>query len=262
MNVTRIKATLLQELFITLRSYEVILDIFVFPGMSIVVFGFLSSYIAGTANSTLGHSLLMGMLLWQVIFIIQYSVSVGSLWNIWSRNLSNMFITPITIKEYLLAYTISGTLKALLVFGISSVLISYFFKFNIMALGATALFIYLLNLMFFSFSLGVVILGLIFRLGTRIQAFAWGLLPIFQPLSAALYPVSVLPSPLKIISYLLPPTYIFESARQSLKNGTMNWEYIGIAFIENLIYVFLAIWFFNYMFKKSKESGQFARNEG
>ncbi len=77
-----IKAILLQELFITIKSFEVIFDIVVFPGMSIIVFGFLSSYIAGSSNSVLGHSLLMGMILWQIIFIIQYSVSVGSLWNI------------------------------------------------------------------------------------------------------------------------------------------------------------------------------------
>ncbi|MEO6508926.1 MAG: ABC transporter permease [Patescibacteria group bacterium] len=262
MKLHRIKATLLQEFFITLHSYEVILDIFVFPGMSIVVFGFLSSYIAGSASSYVGHSLLMGMLLWQVIFIIQYSVSVGSLWNIWSRNLSNMFITPIRLDEYLISYSLSGTLKAFTVFFISAFLINIFFGYNIFQLGLLPLALYLLNLTFFAFSMGIIILGLIFKLGTRIQAFAWGLLPIVQPIAAALYPVHVLPIPIQIVSYMLPPTFIFESARATLEKGTINYAFIGISFIENIVYFILALLFFNYMFNKSKETGQFARNEG
>ncbi len=173
-----------------------------------------------------------------------------------------MFITPIKVSEYLLAYSLSGVAKAFVIFFISSIAINAFFHYDIFSLGMIPLTVYIINLIFFSFSLGIVILGLIFRLGTRIQAFAWGLLPVFQPLSAALYPISVLPVPLQIMSYLLPPSFIFESARYTLKSGGVQWGNVEIAFIENIIYFILAIFFFNYMFKKSKETGQFARNEG
>lgn len=105
------------------------------------------------------------------------------------------------------------------------------------------------------------ILGLIFRFGTRIQAFAWGLLPLFQPLTAAFFPVSVLPQPLRSIAYLFPPTYVFEAARASLASPTIRWDLLGISAGENLFYLILALWFFTVMFKKSKDSGQFARNE-
>jgi ABC-2 type transport system permease protein len=258
----RIKAVLIQEYFITLNSMEVFMDIFFFPSMTIILFGFLSSYLTGSGGGNTGHIVLMGMLLWEIVFIAQYSVSVGSLWNIWSRNLSNMFITPLDIKEYIFAHVVSGSIKSLLVFLLTAGLSVLVFDYNIFGLGLINLFLFYINLLMFAVAVGLAILGLIFAYGTRIQAFAWGLLPIFQPLTAALYPVEVLPFPLKETAYVFPPTYIFESARKSLVTGGVVWDQILISFLINILYVVLSILFFRYMFRRSRISGQFARNEG
>lgn len=260
-SLRRIKAVLYQEFFISMRSMEIIMDIIFFPVMAIILFGFLSTYLSGALDPKVGQSVLMGMLLWEVIFITQYSVSVGSLWNIWSRNLSNMFISPLDIKEYIFAHVFSGSIKALFIFLITSVISIYVFDFNIFNLGALNLVLFYINLVIFAFAIGIAILGLIFSFGTRIQAFAWGLLPIFQPLTAALYPVDVLPSPLKEIAYMFPPTYIFEAARVSIRVDIVRWDLIGTAFVINIFYFILGILFFRLMFKRSRESGQFARNE-
>lgn len=262
MRFSQIKGLLLQELFITIRSYEVIFDIFVFPVMSIIVFGFLGAYLSGTANKAIGYSLVTGMLFWQIIFIVQYSVSVGSLVNIWSRNLSNMFIAPLSLTEYLVAQSFSGIVKALCIFIPASFASIAIFHINIYTLGIDNLLLFSCNLILFAISLGIIILGLIFRFGTRIQAFAWGLLPIFQPLSAAFYPVSILPKFLQDVSYFLPPTFIFEALRESAIHPNIYWNLIGVSFIENILYFIFALWFFNFMFNKSKEVGQFARLEG
>ncbi len=116
MSLRRIQAVLLQELFITLRSMEVIFDIFVFSLISLFLFGFLSLYLVGARNTLAAQFLLLGMLLWEIIRIIQYSLSIGSLWNIWARNLCNMFIAPLSVSEYLSAHTLSGIGKAVVVF--------------------------------------------------------------------------------------------------------------------------------------------------
>ncbi|HKC04572.1 MAG TPA: ABC transporter permease [Patescibacteria group bacterium] len=257
----RIKAVLYQEFFVSLRSMEIIMDIVFFPSMTIILFGFLSTYLSGASSSFIGNSVLMGMLLWQIIFITQYSVSVGSLWNIWSRNLSNMFVSPLDIKEYIFAHVLSGSIKALFVFLTTSVICIFIFHFNIFSIGLLNLSLFYINFVLFAFSIGIAILGLIFCFGTRIQAFAWGLVPMFQPLTAALYPVSVLPTPLREIAYIFPPTYVFEAAREALKSGITDWHLLTTAFLINIIYVILGIFFFRLMFKKSRESGQFARNE-
>ncbi len=263
MNFDRVKGILIQEFFITIRSYEVILDIFVFPVMSVILFGFLANYLTGASGESVAHSLLAGMLLWQFIFIVQYSVSVGSLWNIWARNLSNMFITPLTLSDYLFSQTVSGVFKAFCVFIPSAFLSIAIFNFNIFQLGFLNIFLYIVNLIFFASSIGIIILGLIFRFGTRIQAFAWGFLPIIQPLAAAFYPISVLPAPLRILSYALPPSYIFEAIRKNFSGAnSIDWSGIGLAFGLNVIYFLSAIFIFKLLFKESKRVGQFARLEG
>ena len=118
-----------------------------------------------------------------------------------------------------------------------------------------------INFTFFAFSIGTAILGLIFRYGTRIQALAWGLIPVFQPLSGAFYPLDVLPLPLQWIAYLFPPTFTFEAARYSLVHHTIHWQLFGISLAENILYGIVCMLFFGRMFKKSLDTGQFARNE-
>lgn len=261
MSLKRIKAVLIQEYFITLNSMEIVMDIFFFPVMSIVLFGFLSTYLSGSGGVDVGNTVLMGMLLWEVIFITQYSVSVGSLWNIWSRNLSNMFISPLNTLEYILAHIFSGTIKALLVFLMTSLASVYFFNFNIFTLGVINLVLFYLSLTLFAVGVGLAILGLIFSYGTKIQAFAWGLLPIFQPLTAALYPVEVLPLPLRQMAYAFPPTYVFEAARKYMTTDVTDWNMIGMSFLINIFWLAGGSIIFSRLFRRSRITGQFARNE-
>ncbi len=262
MSFKRIKAILLHEVFITKHSFEVINDIGLYPLWSIIVFGFMTIYISGASGKVVANNVLIGIILWQIINVTQYSIAVGCLWDVWSRNLTNIFISPISIEEYLGSYTISGTIKAFIVITLASVLSYFVFHFNILSMGIGNLFLFFVNLVFFAFSFGIIILGLIFRFGTRIQAFAWGLITLFQPLMAVIYPVSVLPEPLRSIAYIFPPTYVFEAARKSMTDHQISWHNFGMALLTNIIFCVLAINFFKLMFKQSKETGKFARLEG
>jgi ABC-2 type transport system permease protein len=262
MSLKIIWGIILQEIFITRRSLEVIMDIIFFPSMNVLLFGFISAFVASGGRPITGQLLLMGIVLWEIVYITQYSISVGSLWSIWSRNLTNIFITPIRVSEYLLAHFISGVLKAFLMIVIFTLLVNVVFHFDMMQLGIVNLFLYFVNLVLFATSTGILILGVIFRYGTRLSALAWGLIFIIQPLTAALFPLSVLPYLLQKVALLLPVTYIFEAARQSVFTHQILWKYIGIATAENIIYLIVSLALFGLMFNKAKNTGQFARNEG
>lgn len=262
MNLRRINGIVTQELYMSYQSIEIIVDLAVFPVMSIIVFGFLSKYLAGVQSPTLGNSVLVGMILWQYIWIVQYTVTLGSMWNIWSRNLSNLFVSPLTVREYIFAHVMSGIIKGLVILILSSIMSSYVFGFNILSMGYEYLVLSVISLGLFAMSIGISVLGLIFRYGTRIQALAWGFLPFFQPLTAAFYPVNVLPESLRIVAYALPPTYVFEAGRKVLNENYVPYEYFATSFLINGVFILCSLAFFSYMFKKSKESGQFARNEG
>lgn len=259
MSVSRIKAILLQEYYVTKRSLEVIMDLFFFSFVFVAAFGFVSVFLAEKVSSSAAQFLILGIILWEIIRVTQYSTSVGTLWNVWSHNLSNMFVAPLSLKDYMFAHILSGITKSLIVFVGVSLLANGMFGFNILDIGIENIILYFINLTIFAWSVGIILLGTIFRFGTRLQALAWGFVFIFQPLTAAYFPVEVLPPFLQTIAYTLPPTYVFAAARQSLTDPTINWQFFSTAFALNIVYLLFAIWFFNMMFKKSKDSGQFAR---
>jgi ABC-2 type transport system permease protein len=84
---------------------------------------------------------------------------------------------------------------------------------------------------------------------------------IFQPLTAAFYPLQVMPPVLQTVARLFPPTYVFEAARAGLSSPEIRWDWFTIAGLENLVYFVGATWFFQFMYRRSRETGQFARNE-
>src|SRR5215472_9340716 len=189
----RVKAILLQELYITRGSLEIVVDLFYTSLMTVVVFGLVSGFLTGVLNPNTGSYLLLGLLLWDVIRVNQYSVTVGSLWNIWSHNLSNMFVAPLSLVEYVTAQILSGLLKAVVIFAMISTLAAAWFHFQIWRVGIVNLALFFANLTIFAWAVGLVLAGVIFMIGTRIQALAWGAVFVFQPLTAAFFPLGVLP---------------------------------------------------------------------
>ena len=181
MNFRRIYAVLLQELYITKHSLEVMIDLFFFSTITIVGFGLTSVFLTSQIVGAPAYYLILGLLLWEIVRVDQYSISVGALWNIWSRNLSNMFVSPLSMTEYIASLIFSAVIKSSLVFVLLSVVTALLFKFNIFSLGAGNLILFFINLTLFSWTVGLLLLGLIFLYGTRIQALAWGLIFLFQP---------------------------------------------------------------------------------
>jgi ABC-2 type transport system permease protein len=261
MSFERIRAVLLQEAYITLRSVEVLFDLPFWSLITVVVFGFVTLFLSTVMDPTAARYLYMGTLMWEIIRITQYSMSLGALWNVWSRNFSNMFIAPLSMSEYVVAQMLSGAVKAVLLFGMVAFIAAVVFDFNMLNMGFGNLALGFLNLLCFAYSIGLFILGIIFRLGPRIQALAWGLVWIFQPLTAAYYPLSVMPPALQSVALLFPPTYVFEAARAGLSSPGVQGELFAIAAIENVVYFALSVGFFEYMYRRSRQTGQFARNE-
>ena len=260
-SVERISAVLLQELYITARAVEVMVDLPLWSLITVVVFGFVTQFLSTVMNPTVAQYLYMGTLMWEIIRITQYSMSLGALWNVWSHNFSNMFIAPLSMTEYVLAQMISAAAKAVVLFTLIAMLAALLFGFNLFSMGLPNLALLFLNLLWFAYSIGLFILGIILRLGTRIQALAWGLVLVFQPLTAAYYPLSIMPPALQTVALAFPPTYVFEAARATLNAPAINWTYVGIAGAENVVYFVLSVWFFQYMYRRSRQTGQFARNE-
>lgn len=264
MNWSAIKAVLRQELYVTRASWEIYFDIFLFTLANVVLFGFIANYLVkgSSAHTVLQvQSLVIAVVFWEALRVNQYSTSVSSMWNVWSHNLSNMFIAPIRTSEYLLAHIIAATLKSLAILLISGVLAGTIFHINMLHLGIFPLLFTYLNMVIFATAIGLVLIGLVFQFGTKVQALTWGSVYVIQPLCAVFFPVGVLPGFLQPVSHLLPVTYFFEWLRAlHEKTAFSNLRVFG-AFAFNVLCLVIASLIFSRQLAAAKRSGQLVRND-
>jgi ABC-2 type transport system permease protein len=250
----RIRASILHSWYHLSHSVETWVDLIWFSVIDILVFGFMALYFAGEAN--VGQYLIAGIILWEVVRISQYTVTVGVLWEIWSKSFSTLFISPLSMFEFVIGQAISGFLKSVGVATMVALIAWLAFGFAVWQLG-WILILYFLILFTFAVATGMFILGLIMRFGTNIQSLAWGLIFIFQPLSAIFYPLSVLPDYLQPVALLSPITYIMESTRHQLSVGQPLWGMVGQSMV--LAYLVLCSLFLRGMIAWSRKTGAFAR---
>lgn len=234
-----------------------IFDIFYWPIMELLLWGFLSVYleklnIAGFNAITV---LLGAIVFWDLLSQSQRAVSIAFLEDVWERNFLNVFVTPLRVSEFLGSAFILGLIRIFLVGIVMGVLGIIFYKFNILQFGGY-LVPFLLNLLVFGFSLGLFTTALILRFGTSAQVLAFGFIMLIQPFSAVFYPVSVLPESIQFISYIIPSTYVFEGMRSVIATGVLPWSDLWYALGANAIYLVLILWFFYRMFASVKRQGK------
>lgn len=259
----RINALLIRHLYLYKRSFPRIMDIVYWPVMELLVWGFLSMYIAkldvGGFNAV---TILLGaVIFWDFLNQSQKSVSIAFLEEVWEKNLINIFVTPLRLSEFFVSTLLIGFVRLILVGIILAVLSFVMYRFNLFGLGF-ALIPFVLNLFLFGWALGLFANAIILRFGTSAQILAWGFIVLIQPFSAVFYPVFALPSFLQPVAYLLPSTYVFEGMRSVIANGTFSatllWGAIGV----NAVYLVVMIYFFFRMFAHVKREGKLLKLEG
>jgi ABC-2 type transport system permease protein len=253
----RIKALLLHSWYHFFHSKETQIDLFWFTYIQFLIFGLISK-ILSTSQPEMASVLMLGFLLWEIVRIGQYSVTISMLWEVWSKSFNSMFISPLSMTEWLVSQMISSVFKIFAVISGLTILAMLFFNFSLFSLGWMLL-IYIPVLVGFSYASGILITALIIRYGTNIQSFAWGLIYMFQPISAVFYPLEALPIQIRWLGYLSPITYVAEAARAQLATGTILWSWVGMGVVMCAAYLILSLLFLKKMYQRSRATGEFAR---
>ncbi len=256
MNWYRVKISVLHSYYHLLHSMETWVDLLWFSLIDVCVFGLMSRYFAQSAADA--QFLIIGIVLWEVVRVGQYGVTVGLLWEVWSKSFSSLFISPLTVWEFILGQVISGLLKAVGVFILLAIMVKVFFGFSMLILGGWLL-PYFAILYIFSVAAGIFILGLIVRYGTTIQSLAWGLIFLFQPLSAIFYPLNVLPDFIRTLAYISPIMYVMESARGQISGVSPDPKFVLLGATLSLGYLVLSVIYARAMLGWARRTGAFAR---
>ena len=262
-SVERISGLLLRQLYLYRRSMIRSLEVVYWPVLDLLVWGFLSVYVArlrGGGAAAIAF-LVGGMILWDIFFRVQQAISVSFLEDIWTRNLVNVFVTPISTPEFLGATMFLGVVKVTVIGLLLAGLALALYAFNIFPYGP-ALLPFVVNLILSAWGMGIITTALILRYGQGAEVLAWAVAFLFQPFSAVFYPVQVLPPLLQRVAWLLPTTYAFEGMRAVLSGHALPWGYVAWALVLNAALFGLAAGVFARVMWVARELGLLMRTEG
>jgi len=260
MRLHRINALLSRHLYLYKRSFPRVLEIIYWPFVDLVVWGFITLYLAQfkSALPSVVVFFLGALILWDVLFRAQQGITISFLEEIWSRNLMNLFASPLTPGEFLAATMILSVGKVLAVSCVTVLAALAFYCFNVFVLGFSQIPL-VINLIIAGWCIGVLTTGLIMRYGQEVEVLAWGMVFLFQPISCVFYPMDVLPGWLQVIAQMNPATHVFEGMRAVITTGTFPAHSLAWAVGLNALYLSVLIAWFHMMFEACKEQGRLVR---
>lgn len=231
-------------------------DMFYWPTLDLFIWGLTGLYLASLApnNKDYVFVILNGLVFWIVIWRAQYEINVNILSEIWDKNIVNIFASPLTLLEWILSLAIVGLIKMVISLSFSAVVAYVFYHYNIFMFGFW-IFPIVLSLIITGWAIGFFVAGFIIRYGYKVETLAWAGVTLIAPFSVLYYPLSVLPQWAQKISFLIPSTYVFEAMRSVLFTGTLPYDKLSISFAINIPFLCLSLWFFIFMFNKSRKAG-------
>jgi ABC-2 type transport system permease protein len=259
-SASRIGAIVQRQAYLYKRTFHRWLDLFYWPLLDLVLFGFITLYIQRQpgAVSTRVSFFVGAVILWDLLFRSQQAVSIGFLEDVWSRNVLNVFASPIRPWEYLTGTIVTGVIR-ITVGSVFATLVAWMaFHFNLFTVGF-ALLPLVVGLAAMGWAIGIVATAVILRFGEGAETLAWALAFIFQPISAVFYPVTVLPGPLQPVARAVPASHAFDGLRQIIGGGAFPLRAIVTTFALDAIYMVAAAVFFSWMLRQVKTRGLLSR---
>lgn len=196
----------------------------------------------------------LGVMGWRAVYHANMEIASNYMEEYWSQSLTHLFITPIRPLELVLGSAVSGLFKFLLVFAMYYLVTFFLYGFVIpdpLVFAIACVFLFL-----FGLSLGMIVQGVMFFYASEAFSLSFTVPDVFVLLSAAYYPLSVLPQPVQAFSLLLPSTHAFLLIKSTLGLATVDY-----GALVGLSVVWFAIGYavMMFAFSRAKKTGRLVR---
>ena len=231
----RIEAVILRHMYELRHNTNHLINMVYFPVVNIIMWGFLTIYLTNHQRLQPGliSSLLGGVVLWGFFYGFQRDMAQGFLGRVLDAK-SHQPVQLAAERSGIYFRSDLGELdQSLDWIGLESVIALLCYHFNIFPL-LIEFVPFIAVLMFFGFSIGVVITSLIVRYGSKLEGLAWSFAGVLMPFSCVFYPLNTLPAFLRPLALALPTTHSFEGMRQVLagRGFSMSDLQWGVAWIS------------------------------
>jgi len=251
----RLRALFTRHLYPLKRDFDLLSDMIYWPLIDTVLWGVTGMWLTETSGvPELVVALLMGLIMWNIIWRSQSEVGRNMMDEIWNSNLVNLFSTPVSILEWLISVIGLSFVKTLVTLLVIIPVMVFLYSINVMTLGLWMPVFFVLASMT-GWSVGLLASGIVLRWGPKVQTVIWTLPGILLPFSAIYFPAERLPGVLQTISWFVPTTYVMETLRAVVFNGTPEIMMLVISFGLNIFYLVLTSIFFLRSFEYSKNMG-------
>jgi ABC-2 type transport system permease protein len=236
-----IAAVALRQIYLMRSSPVRIMPMVAWVAVDIVLWGFIARYLNGVAAARVNFtaSLLGAVLFWDFFSRVMQGVTMAFFEDIWSRNLINVFASPMLISEYLAGLVLTGVTTSFIGLIVMLIIAGAVFGLQFVALGML-LVPFLLVLFLFGIALGVLASAMVLRLGPASEWLVWPIPALLSPFVGVFYPLSTLPSWMRGVGHLLPPSYVFEDMRAVVAGQSIDIATLFISIALAALYVMLA----------------------
>jgi ABC-2 type transport system permease protein len=236
------------------------LPLFAWVAIDVVLWGFISRYLDAVSGARLDFvTVLLGaVLLWDFFGRVMQGVTMTFFEDVWSRNFLNVFSTPLTIPEYVTGLVLSSIGSSAVGLAVMMIIATAVFGLSFAAYGLV-LVPALVVLFLFGIALGIAGCAIVLRLGPAAEWLIWPIPAVLSPFAGVFYPLSTLPAWMRAVSWLLPPSHVFEALRALLAGGAVSWPSLGLAALLALADVVLAGLLFSRVHRHAVRTGLIAR---
>ena len=247
----------LRHSYLLRSSWPRLLELAYWPTFQLLLWGFIttfflqhSSWIAQAAGV-----LISAVLLWDVLFRANLGLALTFLEEMWARNLGQLFISPLRPSELIASLMFISLIRTLISVTPAAFLALPLFDVWVFDLGL-GLAAFFFNLMVMGWAIGLLVSGLLLRLGLGAESLCWLGIFLIAPVTGIYYPVEVLPDWLEPVAWTLPSTYVFEGMRSVLFDQVFRWDLLAGAVCLNLLYLLLCSGVFLWMFRVARYQGK------
>jgi ABC-2 type transport system permease protein len=252
----RIGALVLRHLYLYRRSWPRVISLAYYPTVTMIMWAFVTIYLAPT-NRVLADApgfFIGAVLLWDILFRGQLGVSLSFFEEMYSRNLGNLFVSPLRPWELIAGQLVLSVIRTLIGVGGAALVAWLLFSYSIFTMGLPLL-AFFVNLIVLGWAIGLAVSGMVLRWGLGAEELAWAAIFLLAPVSGVYYPVSVLPEWLQPVAQAVPASHVFEGMRQVLLRHTFSFGLFFNGLALNAVYMAAGVWVYLAALRDARERG-------
>jgi ABC-2 type transport system permease protein len=253
----RVGAMVLRYFYLIRGSLPRIVELAYWPTMQMMIWGFLSQFLYQHSEWFVraGGVLIAAVLLWDIMFRSNIGVSISFLEEMWSRNLGQLFASPLRPYEWAISLLTISALRTLIGVLPAALLAIPLYHYSIFDMGLP-LIAFFANLLIFGASVGLAVSGLVLLFGLGAESLAWAAIFAIAPISGIYYPIEVLPAWLQPVAFALPSAHVFEGMRAAAIDGVFLLDRFFWSVGLNAVYLMLGMGAFLLAFRTARRRGK------